>query len=247
MEVTRHQTHYQLLGVATDATTEQIKSAYRASARKHHPDYNKDDASAAERFKRCKAAYDVLSNTTKRAAYDIDIDLDLDLDIPESCALCDNGAVPGRDLCFFCGMRIYQRRERQRREHQRREHQRQRHEHQRHQARHRSTVAERLEREWAWVGDSRTFSERMGRTPDDYMGNVQVNADALLSALMGDAVLRTAHFQTTRQVGGMRVVIELRPGLRMSVDRSTVESLRRAHRGLGAASELLQRVRGWFE
>lgn len=61
---------YDTLGVKKDATPEQIRSVYRKLARKHHPDVNPDDKVAEEKFKKISAAYDVLSDPKKRAAYD---------------------------------------------------------------------------------------------------------------------------------------------------------------------------------
>ncbi|MFN0131407.1 MAG: DnaJ C-terminal domain-containing protein [Phycisphaerales bacterium] len=60
---------YQILGVSKDATADQIKSAYRALARKLHPDVNKA-ADAAKKFAEVQDAYDVLSDPTKRKHYD---------------------------------------------------------------------------------------------------------------------------------------------------------------------------------
>lgn len=58
--------YYSILGVAEDATDDDIKQAYRKLASKHHPDKGGD----AEKFKEMQAAYDVLSDSKKRAAYD---------------------------------------------------------------------------------------------------------------------------------------------------------------------------------
>ncbi|HXH95566.1 MAG TPA: molecular chaperone DnaJ [Gaiellaceae bacterium] len=63
-------TLYDTLGVPKGATADEIKKAYRKLARKHHPDANAGDPSAEERFKRVQHAYDVLSDTEKRKAYD---------------------------------------------------------------------------------------------------------------------------------------------------------------------------------
>src|SRR6188768_4377903 len=64
--------YYEVLGLAKNASEEDIKRAYRKLAMKHHPDRNNgDDAKKAEeRFKEAKEAYEMLSDPQKRAAYD---------------------------------------------------------------------------------------------------------------------------------------------------------------------------------
>jgi molecular chaperone DnaJ len=61
---------YEVLGVSKSASQEDVKKAYRDLARKWHPDLNKDDAAAEERFKEIQQAYDVLSDPEKRKQYD---------------------------------------------------------------------------------------------------------------------------------------------------------------------------------
>lgn len=61
---------YEVLGVSKTATDTEIKSQYRKLARKYHPDLNKDDKSAAEKFKEVSAAYDILGDKDKRKKYD---------------------------------------------------------------------------------------------------------------------------------------------------------------------------------
>jgi molecular chaperone DnaJ len=62
--------YYEILGVAKDATPNDIKKAYRKQARKYHPDVNPDNKEAEEKFKEVQEAYDILSDPDKRARYD---------------------------------------------------------------------------------------------------------------------------------------------------------------------------------
>ncbi|NJD25230.1 MAG: molecular chaperone DnaJ [Betaproteobacteria bacterium] len=61
---------YEILGVNRDASDDEIKKAYRKLAMKYHPDRNPDNPKAEEHFKEAKEAYEILSDSQKRAAYD---------------------------------------------------------------------------------------------------------------------------------------------------------------------------------
>ena len=61
---------YSTLGVARGATEKDIKSAYRKLAKELHPDRNKDNPKAADRFAEVTRAYDLLSDKDKRAQFD---------------------------------------------------------------------------------------------------------------------------------------------------------------------------------
>ena len=62
--------YYEVLGVNRDADEDTLKKAYRRLAMKHHPDRNPDNPKSEEAFKEAKEAYEMLSDPSKRAAYD---------------------------------------------------------------------------------------------------------------------------------------------------------------------------------
>jgi len=64
--------YYEVLGVKSNASKEEIKTAYRKAARKHHPDLHtkNEKAAAEEKFKKINEAYEVLSDDEKREKYD---------------------------------------------------------------------------------------------------------------------------------------------------------------------------------
>lgn len=62
--------YYEVLGVSKDATEAEIKSAFRKKAKEFHPDLNKDNPSAEEKFKEAQEAYSVLSDENKKRMYD---------------------------------------------------------------------------------------------------------------------------------------------------------------------------------
>src|SRR6266852_3735693 len=69
MAATQKREYYEILGVARNASDDDIKKAFRKLARQYHPDVNKDKDAEA-RFKEVNEAYEVLSDPQKRQMYD---------------------------------------------------------------------------------------------------------------------------------------------------------------------------------
>jgi molecular chaperone DnaJ len=83
--------YYQVLGVARDASEQDIKSAYRKLALRHHPDRNPGDKGAEDKFKEAAEAYAVLADSDKRARYDRF----------GHAAVAGSGGAPGFDPTIF--------------------------------------------------------------------------------------------------------------------------------------------------
>src|SRR3569832_2958922 len=107
---------YGTLGVAKDASEDDIKKAYRKLAMQYHPDRNNGAKDAEEKFKEITEAYDVLRDPQKRAAYDRYGEaglrgggggfLHVDLSEALSIFLRDFGNFPGFEVLFGCGLGV---------------------------------------------------------------------------------------------------------------------------------------------
>jgi DnaJ family protein B protein 4 len=87
---------YDVLGVQSDAGQDDIKKAYRKAALKWHPDKNKDNPDAAEKFKECSQAYEILADPEKRKIYDsYGLEFLLRGGVPPSEPTGNSGSFPG--------------------------------------------------------------------------------------------------------------------------------------------------------
>ena len=87
---------YDILGIGRSASEQEVKSAYRKLAKELHPDRNKDNPNAAERFSDITKAYDLLSDKEQRARYDRgEIDLEGNPTNPFAGAGAGAGAAAG--------------------------------------------------------------------------------------------------------------------------------------------------------
>jgi molecular chaperone DnaJ len=85
--------YYEVLGIEKDASTNDIKIAYRKLARKYHPDVNKEDPNAKDKFIEVQEAYEVLSDPDKRRNYDQYGFSGVDIDMSDFF----RGGIPGID------------------------------------------------------------------------------------------------------------------------------------------------------
>ncbi|MBY9007750.1 MAG: molecular chaperone DnaJ [Candidatus Lokiarchaeota archaeon] len=110
--------YYEVLGVNKDSTTDEIKMAYRRLARKYHPDVNKEDPKAKDKFIEVQEAYEILSDSEKRKNYDNFGFRGVNIDMSDFFS----GGIPGIDDIFgsffggFGGFESRSRRQRPRRE-----------------------------------------------------------------------------------------------------------------------------------
>lgn len=88
--------YYDVLGIAKDASTNDIKLAYRRLARKYHPDVNKTDPNASDKFIEIQEAYEVLSDENKRRNYDRFGHGGVQVDMSDFFS----GGIPGIDELF---------------------------------------------------------------------------------------------------------------------------------------------------
>ena len=108
--------HYAALQISRTATHDEIRTAWRALARKWHPDRNPGNAEAEQTFKSCSAAWNTLSDLERRQAYDREWDQQEAERAARArmapCESCGEPAVYGLRFCLRCGIieRLHQQR-----------------------------------------------------------------------------------------------------------------------------------------
>jgi molecular chaperone DnaJ len=91
--------YYEVLGVSRSASSDDIKKAYRRLARRYHPDANREDPTAEDRFKEVTRAYEVLADPSKRERYDMFGD-----ERAASAGFGDFGGISDLFATFFGGV-----------------------------------------------------------------------------------------------------------------------------------------------
>lgn len=152
------QTLYDVLAVAEDVDPLELKDAWRAAAKKHHPDLNAEDPRHIKRFKRAKRAWAVLSDPEQRGRYDAQL---VRLRIP-ACHCCGQEVLRGQTLCPLCALTVASQA------------------YDTAQVRAGSPEADRLEQEYAWVADPAQYEDRIDPL---YVARAP-NADVLLGVLV---------------------------------------------------------------
>jgi len=238
--------HYGTLGVERTASDDEIKKAWRRVARETHPDIHGDDEEKTARFKLAKSAYAMLGDPVKRKRYDLMIQIE---DSKRPCSTCGRPVYDRHTLCRFC--RVAAEQERRRYKHQQR--------HQRHRADLRAKAARlraELEAEQAReyrrardtaMNDQAAIEDEFGVFGND-SGMGLPSSDDLLQSLLAEAAIEGANRKHKPKVafGRNGVTLELRPGMRVTVDKDTIEVMRQVHRNLTTADRLIRQVKRWF-
>jgi len=239
--------HYSTLGIEPCANAEQIKKAWRRIARDTHPDIHGEDEIRTERFKKAQKAYTLLSDPEKRSRYDLMRHVESNR---RSCLTCGRPVYDNHNLCRFC--RIAAEKERKRQKWQRQqaklrrakatarardkaEQHRKAEQHKRDAARNRDIHAQqRIEREFGVFGN------------DVSMGSA--SSDELLQSLLAESAIQRAdrRYRPNVEFSGDGVIVNLQPGVKIKVDRNTLDKIRQVHRNLTTADKIIRQVRRWF-
>jgi DnaJ-class molecular chaperone len=95
-----NESFYDVLGIAKDATPDEIKLAWRTTAKATHPDLYPGDAEKQKRFLAAREAYDVLSDYDKRRFYDFELKAKGAMTCPE----CSKPKMPTHSICVWCAL-----------------------------------------------------------------------------------------------------------------------------------------------
>ena len=222
-------TLYTVLGVAEDATQDDVRKAWREAARALHPDRHPNEPDAEERFKAAASAWETLGDADRRAEYDAWL---ADERQPK-CSRCGTAMPVAQPLCQLCALTAQPPRKpkapkaakppRPKPPPPPSEEEEQR--------------ARRVAQERA---TAETFARAEGVEPPP-----AVNYNDLLESLLGDAARRTS--ARPRKKDENEVEIEISPLFTVRLPADTVDAVREVNKGIGTMNRFLRSMRRLFK
>lgn len=225
-------TLYSVLGVAEDVSPDDLRRAWRETARRLHPDLHPNDEDAVERFKAASAAWETLGDADRRAEYDAWL---ADERQPK-CARCGTSMPEPHTLCQLCALTANPPRKprtpKAPRTTKPRKPPASKPPTEEEEQRARKVAQERATAE--------TFARAEGAAPPP-----GVSYTDLLESLLGDAARRTAPRDKKKR--DPEIEIEIGPMFTVRLPSETVEAVREVNKGIGTMNRFLRNVQKLFK